>query len=65
MKAKSNAEKLHNKEKTKEDALKLLREGQNISAIKLYMSRHNLGLKDSKDEVEKLIDELFKKEKGS
>ena len=42
---------------TDEDIRKVARLGQKIQAIKWYKSLHNVGLKDAKEAVEKMIGE--------
>jgi len=44
------------------DINRLIREGHTISAIKAYRALHGVGLKEAKESVEKLIDELFQEE---
>ena len=41
-----------------ENILKLIQQGQIISALKMYMTLHGVGLKDAKDAIEKTIDNL-------
>jgi len=40
---------------TNEDILKLAQQGQKIQAIKWYRELHDVGLKDAKDAVERML----------